>query len=387
MHATSPPASADEFGIWYQQEASDAPWRFVCPTGARVLDPSRLDLAEAVDVLGEVLVGHPEAGARFAVDAQGGLVKHLGGRGERRPEVVCFPVGDDLDTSAARLRSLPISLETGDLVRLAVQPDERGRPRHLFAAAHHIVWDVRSEEGFWAAVDRCVAARVERRAPGSSAPHRTVPSEGAATEPDRPAPDPQHRTLFGDGARLWSSLSAAARMAGVTRFAWVVGHLATAVAGWSPLGAVVVYVDVDRRPLLDPAPTGLGFFQTQREIAAIDRGSSGSEAARRVHGGLGALLAGALSGEIRPQPERSADGAQPCKIYLRDVRSRHRLRHVRPLDLPTSVARNQLQVGLTVDEQAIEVVVTARSDVATWSGVADLADRTERALAGAAVGV
>lgn len=387
MQRTSTPASPDEFGIWYQNEAADASWRYLCLAEAQVLDPDELNVAEAADVLNEVLADHPEASARFRLDDEGTLIKDIDIPAARRAEVTCIPWGTDPETTAAYLRGVPISLSTGQVIGLAVQPDERGRAQRLFAVAHHIVWDLTSEQILWTAVDQLIATRRAERSPRPSLAERTrLSSPGDLSDQvHTPMSDPQHHTVINGGARLWEDLSVAAREHAVTRFAWVVGHLAVAVAEWSPHELVVAYIDLDRRPLLDPVPPGFGFYQSQQEISPIGRDASGQDAARVVHRSLGRLLAQMRSGEIRPRPERRVDDAQPCKFYLRDVRYRGQLRNLRPVDMPVSAARNQLQVGVTLSDQAIEVTVTAHAGAADTSGVRDLADHIERALSAASV--
>ncbi|MFC6082483.1 condensation domain-containing protein [Sphaerisporangium aureirubrum] len=379
------PATAAEFGLWYQEQAAEPRGRYLCLAAAELCPGSQVSLRDAAGAMTAVRAGHPEALARFAVDEQGLLHKFLESPADSLPaEVLAFPAEWRRTDVVSHLAGLPTSLATGPLVHLAAQADHKGNATRLFVLAHHIVWDAHSEEIFWTEVDRRLtgpgAGDAGHRHPGfGPSVHRVATRDHAPLVTDL-----QRHLAISNGDRVWERLAAAARRAGVTPFAWTVGHLAAAAAAWSEPASVMAYIDVDLRPLAGTSQDTMGFHLSQLEIATVDRGTSGPAAAAAVHTAVMRRLAAAMRQEIRPGSEAAGHGGRPCKFYLRDIRYRRRLHHLRPIDIRLPVARNQLSVGVTVTDTSLEVTVTARRGTADSTGIARLAQLARRHLISAA---
>ncbi|MEW9555105.1 hypothetical protein [Nonomuraea sp. NPDC050783] len=379
------PATAAEFGLWYQEQAAELRGRYLCLAAAEPCPGSQVSLCDAAGAMTAVRARHPEALARFAVDEQGILHKFLESPAASPPaEVLAFPAEWRRADVVSHLAGLPTPLATGPLVHLAAQADHQGNATRLFVLAHHIVWDAHSEEIFWTEVDRRLtgpgAGDAGHRRPGFGPCVRRI-----ATRDHAPlVTDVQRHLVIPNGDRVWERLTAAARQAGVTPFAWTVGHLAAAAAAWSEPATVRAYIDVDLRPLAGTSPDTMGFHLSQLEIAAVDRGTSGPAAASAVHTAVMRRLAAAVRQEIRPGGEAAGHGGHPCKFYFRDIRYRRRLRHLRPVDIRLPVARNQLSVGVTVTDAGLGVTVTARRGTADSTGITRLAQLARQYLISAA---
>jgi hypothetical protein len=259
-----------------------------------------------------------------------------------------------------------------------------GNATRLFVLAHHIVWDPHSEEIFWTEVDRRLtgpgAGDAGHHHPGSGpSVHRIATRDHAPLVTDL-----QRHLAISNGNRVWERLAAAARRAGVTPFAWTVGHLAAAAAAWSEPATVMAYIDVDLRPLAGTSQDTMGFHLSQLAIATVDRSTSGPAAAAAVHTAVMRRLAAAMRQEIRPSSEAAGHGGHPCKFHFSDIRYRRRLHHLRPIGIRLPVARNQLSVGVTVTDTSLEVTVTARRGTADSTGIARLAQLARHRLISAA---
>ncbi len=135
--ATVLPATAAEFGLWYQEQAAELPGRYACLAAAELRPGSRVSLRDAASAMTAVRAGHPEALARFAVDDQGLLHKFLESPAATLPaEFLAFPAEWSRTDVASHLAGLPTPLATGPLVHLAAQADDRGDATRLFVLAH-----------------------------------------------------------------------------------------------------------------------------------------------------------------------------------------------------------------------------------------------------------
>lgn len=383
--ATVLPATAAEFGLWYQEQAAELRGRYLCLAAAELRPGSRVSLRDAASAMTAVRAGHPEALARFAVDEQGLLHKFLESPAASLPaEFLAFPAEWSRTDVVSHLTGLPTPLATGPLVHLAAQADDRGNATRLFVLAHHIVWDAHSEEIFWTEVDRRLtgpgAGDAGHDDPGvSPSVHRIATRDHAPL-----VTDPQRHLTIPNGDRVWERLAAAARRAGVTPFSWTVGHLAAAAAAWSEPATIKAYIDVDLRPLAGTSHDTMGFHLSQLEIATVDRGTCGPVAAAAVHTAVMRRLVAAVRQEIRPDSEATGHGGHPVKFYFRHIRYQHRLHNLRPIAIRLPVARNQLSVGVTVTDTSLDVTVTARRGTADSTGMERLAQLARQHLISAA---
>ncbi|MEU7977102.1 hypothetical protein AB0B63_01025 [Micromonospora sp. NPDC049081] len=383
--ATVLPATAAEFGLWYQEQAAELPGRYLCLAAAELRPGTRVSLGHAASAMTAVRAAHPEALARFAVDEQGLLHKVLDPPAATPPaEFLAFPADWSRTDVISHLTGLPTPLATGPLVHLAAQTDDRGNAARLFVLAHHIVWDTRSEEIFWTEVDRRLTGPREGDArhddPGVSPSVHHI-----ATRDHAPlVTDPQRHLTIPDGDRVWERLATAARRAGVTPFAWTVGHLAAAAAAWSEPAAIRAYIDVDLRPLAGTPPDTMGFHLAQLDVATVGHGTSGAAAAAAVHTAVLRQLAAAVRQEIRPDSETTGRSGHPVKFYFRHIRNQQRLHKLQPVAVRLPVARNQLSVGVTVTETSLDMTVTARRGTADSIAVERLARLARQHLVSAA---
>ncbi|MGZ3145574.1 hypothetical protein ACVDFE_27000 [Lentzea chajnantorensis] len=376
--ATVLPATAAEFGLWYQEQAAALPGRHLCLAAAEPRTGTRVGLRHAADAMTAVLAGHPEALARFAVDEHGLLHKVLESPAATPPaKFLTFPAEWSRTDVIAHLTGLPTPLATGPLVHLAAQTDDRGNAARLFVLAHHIVWDTRSEEVFWTEVDRRLTGPGE----GGVSPsvHHVATQDHALL-----VTDPQLHLTIPNEDRVWERLAAAARRAGVTPFAWTVGHLAAAAAVWSEPATIRAYIDVDLRPLAGTSPDTMGFHLSQLDIATVDRGTSGAAAAATVHTAVLHRLDAAARRGIRPDSETTGHDGHPVKFYFRHIRYQNRLHNLRPVAIRLPVARNQLSVGVTVTDTGLDLTVTARRGTADSTDVERLARLARQHLISAA---
>jgi len=365
-------ASQDEFGLWYQDQSPSGPGRFHCWFGAALVGVRSIDdVAAAFEF---VFRAHPELCARFRLDDDGTLIKELPTAGESLAIRRANPDLDEVEV-VRRMGSVPLSLEEGRLMRVAILAGDGGIARGLVGVVHHIAWDARSEKRLWAELDHVLDLRAPAAETGIGAawlsPLDPIPL--GFTAPDR-----QVAALAG-GAVAWSAVVEQARGNGMTPFTWLLGQFISIVAAWSATGRVIPMVDLD-----DGTDDGTGRFgvhQSQRPLNVVERAASAVDIGRRVQLEVLELLAA----ETRPssQPEPQAAGAQACKVYLRDLRSRDSLRHLRPFDLAAPVARNELSVGVAVTSDGVGVLLTARAASFGHDDIAELADRVGRTLRGA----
>jgi len=328
-------ATREEFGLWYEEQAGTPVRRLLCAFAAALAVPA--SPARVAGALSRVVDRYPECRTVFAPDAGGTLVRLPGPA--PAPTVRFGPEWSGAGAAAA-LAGEPLSAETGPVLRLGVLTDPAGEVRQVVGVAHHVVWDGRSEELFWAALAGELAE------PGPGGPVRPPP---AAREE---AGDPQWRAEVAPG--VWDAAKRQARAHGVTPFSWLVGHFAAAAAD-AGARAVTPFIDVDLR-VLDPASRErIGYFQTQRALSAVAPGTAGPDAARAVLADVGALAALALTTGLPPEPETAGAG---CKFYVRDQRSAPAA--LTPIDTALPVARNDLAAGLTAAGGRAHLTVTAR---------------------------
>ncbi|MET8850738.1 hypothetical protein [Amycolatopsis sp. NPDC004625] len=333
-------ATREEFGLWYEEQAGTPVRRLLCAFAAALATPA--SPGRVAGALGRVVDRYPECRTVFAPDAGGTLVR-LPGPGPA--PTVHFGPEWPVAGAAAALAGEPVSAETGPVLRLGVLTGPAGEVRHVVGVAHHVVWDGRSEELFWAALAGELAE------PGPDGPLRPPPP--AAPEE---AADPQWRAEPAPG--VWDAAKRQARAHGVTPFSWLVGHFAAATAD-AGARALTPYIDVDLR-VLDPASRErVGYFQTQRALSVVAPGTPGPAAARAVLADIGALAALALTTGLPPEPETAGAG---CKFYVRDQPSA--LTALTPIDTALPVARNDLAAGLTAAGGRAHLTVTARRGAA-----------------------
>lgn len=336
-----------EFGLWYEEQTGMPGGRLLCAFAARVNE--RIGRDEVARALGRVFARHPECGARFIVDADGLLGKTLGAAD--MGELAVFSSGEAPDDVISVLAAQPVSAVTGPLLRLAIRVDRAGMVDLVAGIAHHVVWDARSEDLFWASLSRELT-----REPVAGEPRVTwVRPTSAGTT----VPDPQWRAVVADG--LWDRLRRRAIEHTVTPFAWTVGHLATAVAAWSRR-PVTPYVDVDLRAIANGTPDRIGYFQVQCRLRDINEDVAGVDATRQVSRDVAALITQAMTVGLAPEPEEVRNGVQPCKFYLPGPRPGGPT-VLSPLDVAMPVARNDLAVGLTSAGERTHLTVTARHEL------------------------
>ncbi len=362
-------ASEDEFGLWYHEQSPSGAGRLDCWFGAVFTGWRSTD--DVMVALEFVLRNHPELSARYWLDDDGTLVKELPSAGGPLAVRQASPDLDEVEV-ARRISFSPLSLEDGDLLRVAIVAGDRGIARGLVGVVHHIVWNVRSEQRLWAELDRALDA--------------TTPAVGTEIGPawlspldpipPRSAPPDRQVHALARGALAWSAVVQQAQRSRTTTFAWLVGQLTSAVAAWSTTGRVIPMVDLDDGA--DDRTGQFGVHQSQRLLNVVERTTSPVDIGRRVQLQLLQLLAS----EIRPasQPEPRVDDAQVCKVYVRDLRSRDDLRHLQPLQLAAPRARNELSVGVAAMSDGVEVLLTARADAFTHDDIVELANRVGRAL-------
>ncbi|QKV74149.1 hypothetical protein [Amycolatopsis sp. Hca4] len=331
-------ATREEFGLWYEEQAGTPIRRLLCAFAAALATPA--PPGRVAGALGRVLDRYPECRTVFAPDTDGTLVRLPGP--DPTPTVRFGPEWS-VAGAAAALGAEPLSAETGPVLRLGVLTGPAGQARQVIGVAHHVVWDGRSEELFWAALARELAE------PGPDGPLRPPPPASAPEE----TADPQWRAEVPPGVR--AAAERRARAHGVTPFSWLVGHCAAAAADAGE-GALTPYIDVDLR-VLDPASRErIGYFQTQRALSVVHPGTSGPDAARAVLADIGALAALALTTGLPPEPETTGPS---CKFYVRDQRSVPGAA-LTPIDTALPVARNDLAAGLTAAGGRAHLTVTAR---------------------------